>query len=374
MSQEPAPSCAVMNTITGNFIDLSPLSNHPSKGQINRFVAKNWDSSPCNFTIAICSSPNSNIENEQLSNLTGAFYYDEQINKYVSIGKFNETPQLIGPKESAKKLILKYNNGDICPNGKDQKSSIFNFVCDKELTNKMAKVNFLGSFNDCGYFFEVRSIYACPTSNSSNEVNVLGIFVGIFFVFFLVELIRRRFLNTSHDSLIDRSSTRGPIFLPDEQDIGEIQRLSLTNTLNNNSLQDDLEENVRWEFIETEPKWRTLVKKVANATAKSLQLLTHRNTSTNSTISRPIYPSLNRPATSASNRITPSQDQDRSNIPGPYQDQIPPLGTSTTLNTIATDSTDTAFLRAMAQQNSMLDDLSEQHVQLQQDNAYESEH
>ncbi|EHM99754.1 Mrl1p [Saccharomyces cerevisiae x Saccharomyces kudriavzevii VIN7] len=65
---------------------------------------------------------------------------------------------------TAKKLTLKYENGSICPNGKDKKATLLNFVCDKEIQSK-AQISYIGNLHDCSYFFEVRSIYACPTSN-----------------------------------------------------------------------------------------------------------------------------------------------------------------------------------------------------------------
>lgn len=189
--------CAVMNPSTGNYIDLSQLSTKPNKlhngehdkkgrkdGEKTRWQVKTPDIG-LNFTLGVCSS--ATRQEDSISNSTGAFYVDPESHTQVSIGEFTSQPQFMG-----KKLTLVYENGDVCPNGKDRKATLLNFVCDKEIASK-AQVNFVGSLHNCSYFFEVRSIYACPTSHKSNDVNVLGIFFGIFLVFFVVEWGRRWF-------------------------------------------------------------------------------------------------------------------------------------------------------------------------------------
>lgn len=198
--------CSVTNPATGQFIDLSQLSTTPnvpsthkknpnSKKEITnkaRWLVKGygWDIEK-NFTISICSSPiTEDQEYKTLSNSTGAYYSfnntKENEVETVSIGDFSTTPRLF----SNKKLTLQYDNGSLCPNGKDHRSTLLNFVCDRDITSR-AHINYIGNTNNCSYFFEVRSIYACPTANKTNEVNVLGIFFGILLVFTLVEFCRR---------------------------------------------------------------------------------------------------------------------------------------------------------------------------------------
>ncbi|AJW04113.1 CLL_collapsed_G0056500.mRNA.1.CDS.1 [Saccharomyces cerevisiae] len=199
--------CAVTNPVTGSYIDLSQLSSTPNKlreGQKQSSGNNKHESSKTkwsvrgwgydtNFTLGICSSPVGEAESQQLSNLTGAFYVDQlNENNLVSIGDFSTRPALVGGS-TAKKLTLKYENGSMCPNGKDKKATLLNFVCDKEIQSK-AQISYIGNLHNCSYFFEVRSIHACPTSNKKNEVNVLGIFIGIFAIFFLVEFAGRRWI------------------------------------------------------------------------------------------------------------------------------------------------------------------------------------
>ena len=109
-----------------------------------------------------------------------------------------------------RKLILKYENGSYCPDGHYKKSSLLNFVCDREITTK-AQISYIGNLNNCAYFFEVRSVYACPTSNKTNEINVVGIFVGIGIVFILVQYLRRSMqrrimLKDNNTSSLDRDN------------------------------------------------------------------------------------------------------------------------------------------------------------------------
>lgn len=200
--------CAVMNPLSGTYIDLSQLSSTPNKPQDtnrgkgksgndkeaskSRWLIRGWNYNT-NFTLGICSTPVTSQEEGQLTNYTGGFYRDPKNDEQlVSIGNFDTTPLLMGNK----KLTLKYENGSMCPNGVDKKSTLLYFVCDKEIATK-AQITYIGNLHDCSYFFEVRSIYACPTSNKSKEVNILGIFISILAVFFLVEYGGRRWLYLS---------------------------------------------------------------------------------------------------------------------------------------------------------------------------------
>ncbi|SMN20382.1 similar to Saccharomyces cerevisiae YPR079W MRL1 Membrane protein with similarity to mammalian mannose-6-phosphate receptors [Maudiozyma saulgeensis] len=210
--------CAVLNPQTGQYIDLSHLSSTPNEvmdpkkkrqeSSKTKWLVKGWgDDKDKNFTLSICSSPINDDKSKnkppsmgQLTNKTGA-YYTERIKSHKSgdkddtymeifnsIGDFSVKPQLYNSNN--RKLILKYENGSYCPDGHYKKSSLLNFVCDREITTK-AQISYIGNLNDCAYFFEVRSVYACPTSNKTNEINVLGIFIGIIIVFILVQYLRR---------------------------------------------------------------------------------------------------------------------------------------------------------------------------------------
>lgn len=173
--------CAVMNPATGTYIDLSPLAGEATS-------VAGWTGG-ANFTVGVCSSPVAPVDRDALANTTGAYYVDPATGQPVSIGDYATRPRL----SRGRKLTLQYDGGSVCPNGVDRKSAVLSFACDRELASR-AQIAFVASVHDCAYFFEVRSVHACPTSPRSNEVNVLGIFVGIFAVFFLVEFGGRRWL------------------------------------------------------------------------------------------------------------------------------------------------------------------------------------
>lgn len=254
--------CAVMNPNTGSYIDLSHLSSTPNEESENNHKSKKdkkrlkdstnsgWlvkgygEDKGTNFTIGICSSPAiSEDALKQINNQTGAFY-KENGNNYVSIGDFSSKPNLFGSNN--RKITLRYENGTICPNGVDRKATILNFVCDRETTSK-AVINYIGNLHDCSYFFEVRSIYACPASYKTNEINVLGIFFGIFAVFLLVEVGRRWLTN--------KLSMRSNHGIDNGYD-------NLTNNL-------DAELEPRWEFFEDESVLVRLLRNVVR-TSKSI--------------------------------------------------------------------------------------------------------
>ena len=255
--------CAVTNPTSGSYIDLSQLSstpnrsgddnnkNHPHESK-TRWLVRGWGYGT-NFTLGICSSPVTDKEQAQLTNTTGAFYTDEH-ERLVSIGDFSTSPQLLGNK----KLTMKYDNGSMCPNGKDRKSTLLNFVCDREISSE-AQISYIGSMHDCSYFFEVRSVYACPTSNKTHEVNVLGIFVGIFAVFFIVEFAGRRWLYEKMKNHFDSK---------------------------NNILPNTTPVRPRWEFIERESALNSTLKRAGRlaiglfgAAASLAYRLTSRNIS-----------------------------------------------------------------------------------------------
>lgn len=264
--------CAVFNPLSGTYIDLSQLSSTPNKPLVadgkkgsntgstknppkSRWMIRGWDYDT-NFTLGICSSPVTAQEEPQLDNHTGGFYTDpKDESKLVSIGDFATKPKVSGNR----KLTLQYHNGSMCPNKVDRKSTLLYFVCDKEISAK-AQMTYIGNLHECSYFFEVRSIYACPTTNKSKEVNVLGIFVGIFAVFFIVEYGGRRWLygkmKTHFNSSGLASSSSG------------LSSLSPSQGLN---LSNERSFRPRWEYIEREPKWKSIFKTLGNLLTTGLR-------------------------------------------------------------------------------------------------------
>lgn len=261
---EDGTFCAVTNPATGQYIDLSQLSSTPNlpgtkkKSKTKpepktRWLVKGYGPDiDKNFTISICSSPviPDNDETKKLSNLTGAYYSvnNTKTNKIevISIGNFNTKPKLFGNK----KLTLQYEQGSKCPNGLDKRSTLLSFVCDREITSR-AQINYIGNSNNCSYFFEVKSIYACPTAIKSNDINVLGIFLAIIFVFTLVELCRRWIKKK-----IERNSISGPIMssrgnnIYDNTNSGNYYDYRASHSSNNDDNNNNNYAEPQWELLE----------------------------------------------------------------------------------------------------------------------------
>lgn len=176
--------CTVINPHNRAFIDLRGLRELEEK-KPRPWLAKGFDSG-LNFTLGICGHPWKKVEDvTEITddvNITtvGGFYTDPHTEKFVSIGEYATTPRFRG-----KKLTLTYENGSYCENlvnsktgAKLRKSTILTFTCDREMMAKAA-ISYVGSSNDCSYYFEVRSHHACPTAAKSDNLAVIWIFLLI---------------------------------------------------------------------------------------------------------------------------------------------------------------------------------------------------
>ncbi len=72
-----------------------------------------------------------------------------------------------------------------------RKSATFAFLCDRESLNTEATVSFVGTPDECAYFFKVRSMHACAGAepHKPGSVGPGGVFAIIFFVALLVYFI-----------------------------------------------------------------------------------------------------------------------------------------------------------------------------------------
>ncbi|EDK43610.1 conserved hypothetical protein [Lodderomyces elongisporus NRRL YB-4239] len=186
--------CTVQNPISKGFIDLRGLSALGNENKPISWNAKGYDSGK-NYTISVCSNPfkkhhdeATEIQDKLNQTLIGAYYIDALTNKYVSIGEYSTEPKFRG-----RKLTLTYENGSYC-NSYDvntglrlRKSTILTFTCDREMSAK-ASVSYIGSSNDCTYFFEVKSHHACPTAAKANNLAAVWIFLFIFLAALFVYL------------------------------------------------------------------------------------------------------------------------------------------------------------------------------------------
>lgn len=80
------------------------------------------------------------------------------------------------PRFRGRKLVLAYENGSPCPHAPElRKSSLFSLMCDHEAYSKPS-VSFVGQFNDCSYFFELRTSKACPKVKAAETIAPVAVF------------------------------------------------------------------------------------------------------------------------------------------------------------------------------------------------------
>lgn len=172
--------CTIVNPLTNQFYDLRPLSSLGNDGEVQTWNSKGFDYGK-NFSIGICSTPmrqlkalkESDFVDTHNKSLVGGYYTDRE-GKKVSIGEYSTELKFRGLN-----LVLEYSNGDRCEESPNLfKSTLLTFRCDREMMSK-ARVNFLGSLNNCSYLFEVRTVHACATANDENDNAIWGIFLLI---------------------------------------------------------------------------------------------------------------------------------------------------------------------------------------------------
>ncbi|RPA74244.1 mannose 6-phosphate receptor domain-containing protein [Ascobolus immersus RN42] len=207
------PPCTATSPLTHSFVDLRPLtilhSGSPS-GPDNTpthlipnpdWAARGWDY-PANFTVNICGAEGEGdkdkegeVKDPQLD--VGAFYTVNGTS--YSLGRVNDKPMFRG-----RKLVLTYTDGSPCtsssPSDTDsaasglafgsprRKSTTISFQCDNSLLVRAA-VSFVGTPDECAYFFEVRTSAACPGVKREEGVGVGALFGGIAGVFAVVYFI-----------------------------------------------------------------------------------------------------------------------------------------------------------------------------------------
>ena len=180
--KEIAEPCTVVNPLTNQFYDLRPLSSLGNDGEIQTWNSKGFDYGK-NFSIGVCSTPlrqlkalkDSDFVDSHNKSMVGGYYTDRDGQK-VSIGEYSTDLKFRGLN-----MVLEYTNGDQCEDSPNlSKSTLLTFKCDREMMSK-ARVNYLGSMNNCSYLFEVRTVHACATANDENDNAIWGIFLLIIF-------------------------------------------------------------------------------------------------------------------------------------------------------------------------------------------------
>lgn len=165
--------CVVRSPATGLYYDLNAISvprPDPSDGKKSNKNAprESWHAKGhdyhANFTLNICAPVVEDIkdvvgvERDRWKNVSA--YYEKE-GKIYSIGE-----QAAQPLFRGRKLVLNYTNGSPCPgeqigHSSRNKSTIMSFLCDRDALSHQAVASFVGTMDQCTYFFEVRSAAAC---------------------------------------------------------------------------------------------------------------------------------------------------------------------------------------------------------------------
>ncbi|CAI7596510.1 unnamed protein product [Penicillium discolor] len=204
--EDDAP-CVARSPTTGLYFDLNAISLSPPEmkdGKLSKdarntsWFARGHDY-PANFTINICAPVIENvtdvvgIESSRWKNVSA--YYERDDKRY-SIGQQASEPFFRG-----RKLVLNYTNGSPCPDNYNMgssnvstrtKSTVMSFLCDRDAAPNVATASFVGSMDECSYFFEVRSSAACggiavdPNAGGLGPGGVFGVIMVIAIAVYLI--------------------------------------------------------------------------------------------------------------------------------------------------------------------------------------------
>ncbi|KXG46995.1 uncharacterized protein PGRI_037410 [Penicillium griseofulvum] len=204
--KDDAP-CVARSPTTGLYFDLNAISLSPPEMKDGKKVLKDaredsWFARghdyPANFTLNICAPVIENVTNVvgiESSRWKNVSAYYERDDKVYSIGQQASEPLFRG-----RKLVLNYTNGSPCPGDNmgssntstRTKSTIMSFLCDRDAAPNVATASFVGSLDECAYFFEVRSSAACggiaadPNAGGLGPGGVFGVIMLIAIAVYLI--------------------------------------------------------------------------------------------------------------------------------------------------------------------------------------------
>ncbi|KAI5294459.1 Cation-independent mannose-6-phosphate receptor [Ascosphaera acerosa] len=214
----PLKPCTLKSPLTGAYFDLNKIAIHAPPPKDGSSESGNGDSKPkpviggevrseswrargydygANFTMNICAPVVEELGDvvgvqEGLRKNVSAFYTKDD--KVYSIGQVNNEPIWRG-----KRMVLNYTDGSPCastinedaatdgttttttpPSDGRRKSTIISFLCDRDMVAPPATVSFVGTLDECSYFFEVRSSAACggvaaPAEGGLSPAGVFGV-------------------------------------------------------------------------------------------------------------------------------------------------------------------------------------------------------
>ncbi|KAL4810698.1 mannose-6-phosphate receptor binding domain-containing protein [Aspergillus unguis] len=198
---EIAP-CVARSSTTGLYYDLNSLTVPPLPADESArkhvrdesWHAKGYDYN-ANFTLNICGPVIENltdvvgVDEKNWGNISA---YYERDGKIYSIGQQASDPFFRG-----RKLVMNYTDGSPCDGEYDgasshNKSTILSFLCDRDVVTTTPLISFVGTMDQCTYYFEVRSSAACggyghdSTGQGLSPGGVFGIIALIAIAAYLV--------------------------------------------------------------------------------------------------------------------------------------------------------------------------------------------
>lgn len=219
---KPWKPCTIVSPATERFFDLNPLHRTlPEEGKKKKEGEEgSWQASGhdygANFTINFCGPVIEKLDNvvdlekDHWRNVS-AFY--TRNDKQYAIGLENNKPIFRG-----RKLILNYTDGSLCPSPKSKskraiiggdddedddnddedekppkkpsaperrKTTVISLLCEKDPLAK-SSISFVAAVDDCVYFFEGRSPYACGGVQAATQALSPG---GVFGVIVLIAVL-----------------------------------------------------------------------------------------------------------------------------------------------------------------------------------------
>ncbi|BCR97924.1 putative vacuolar sorting receptor (Mrl1) [Aspergillus luchuensis] len=195
--------CVVRSPTTGLFYDLNTISlspppvdgDKPRKGARDESWHARGHDYNANFTLNICAPVVEDIKDVvgvDRARWRNVSAYYEREGKVYSIGQQASDPFFRG-----RKLVMNYTNGSPCAgdyigNAARTKSTIMSFLCERDTPASQATVSFVGTMDQCTYFFEVRSSAACgataptPDNPGLSPAGVFGVIALIAVAAYLV--------------------------------------------------------------------------------------------------------------------------------------------------------------------------------------------
>ncbi|KAL2313351.1 Cation dependent mannose-6-phosphate cargo receptor [Schizosaccharomyces pombe] len=182
------PFCALHHPNTGEYFDLSGLirDNTSEKGD---YSVNGYDFGT-NFSINLCHPVVSNLTNYTVEgdvsseDSIGGFFTVEDDDLY-SIGQAAYKPYFRG-----KKLIMQLDNGSLCPKSNHiRMSTLISFTCNRDPYTAPSVITYVGNLNDCAFFFEWKTIHACPTVKKDSTLNPVSVFLLFCAIAFLAYFV-----------------------------------------------------------------------------------------------------------------------------------------------------------------------------------------